>query len=722
MGIKDHSLLPPLRRFLRYVVAPFWCAMMIAVFAALPSFAQQANAPTPNPDCGGPSLTGAPTNAGTQFMLCFEQNSAPDPIVTGDHSYLDIYMASLGDLDTVTITCRRYPLLNKVFVIQPNGSQIYRITNEVLQEPLNVLDTLRDLWITSHEIADDRVVQVNSTNAIVCNGMNYKLETADAFLALPLQSAGTEYRTMCYPNSTFPLPSQFAVAAYVDNTTVTIIPAASTSGGHPGGAPFQVTLMAGQCVQIQADSVLFRNDSPPVLLDLTGSVVRADHPVAVFSGHARTEAPFPEQSSRDLLLEEMPPTSAWGNAFVLDALSVDSKATKQPGGDVMRILALDSNTVVTVNGQPWVTLNANEHVDSMIKSPLLVESSPNHPILIGEIAHSATSASGGMGDPFLAIVPPVTQTYNKYTFFSAPDTDFHYEWVIIAADTSCQSSITVDGRAIPSFFFTPVPGNTGGRSFAIYEDLLQTSGAHTISTSKTAEEGFSILSYGFGPVVSYGYAGGELLVPKRSIRIEPPPEAMGTVHTNALDFHNTAYQPAYVDSAVFVPDNPKEAAFGIHPLEDVGLEIGRVDIGGSGEFHLTSDVPLTWPISGTVKMYSHLPSYFLIEPAERHFTLYPNAVASVEQGSKLTLSVTASPNPFSVYTTIHFSIPETGDITMTLYDGVGKVARHITSSEFSAGPYSVRIDRRDLASGTYFCEIVSQKLNIHERVPIVVGE
>jgi hypothetical protein len=59
---------------------------------------------------------------------------------------------------------------------------------------------------------------------------------------------------------------------------------------------------------------------------------------------------------------------------------------------------------------------------------------------------------------------------------------------------------------------------------------------------------------------------------------------------------------------------------------------------------------------------------------------------------------------------------------MTLYDELGRVVQHVASSEFSAGPYSVRIERRGLANGVYVCEITSNKLNLHERIPIVAGE
>ncbi len=88
----------------------------------------------------------------------------------------------------------------------------------------------------------------------------------------------------------------------------------------------------------------------------------------------------------------------------------------------------------------------------------------------------------------------------------------------------------------------------------------------------------------------------------------------------------------------------------------------------------------------------------------------------------LAIRAYASPNPFSAFTTINFSIPASGDVTMTLYDELGRVVQHISSGELNSGAYAVRVERRGLATGFYTCEIVSRKLNIDQRVPIVAGE
>jgi IgGFc binding protein len=713
---------------IRSVLVPCLCAVWLAGFAAAPSGTHAQHITTlqtrtPINDtqcqCGGGGATVPPaTNAGTEFMLCFEENI--DGLYESNYSSgsdLQIYIASVGNLDTVTVTTKAYPALDTVFILQPNSSVTYDITNALIQGI-----PMHNLWIVSDEVADNTVVQVQSTSSIVCYGLNYKYTSADAFCALPLQSAGTDYRIMSYPNSQSASPntsSQFAVAAFEDNTTVTITPSVPTLGGNPAGSPFTMMLQQGQCIQVQTqDSV---NG-----LDLTGSIVSADHPITVYGSHERTEAP-PDWStvahgiSRDILLQAMPPTSTWGQAFVLDPIALESTGTTGPDGDILRVLALNDSTVVTVNGNTWVMLNHNQFADSIVTGPTLVQSSG--PILVAEIEHSDYFIGGDSpGDPSLLIVPPVDQTFNNYTFFLANNTNFTFQGLIIAANTSAQANIMLDGALIPSAEFKPISGTVNGNSFALYQQVSLTQGVHTISTTNQADQGFTILAYGLGDEVSYGYAAGSLLSPKRTIGIDYPPVTLGPVHPNFLNFHNTSYQPAYVDSAVFIPDYFKDQGYNIHPEEDVPMDIGRMNIGGSAQIHFVSDDPIFSPVSGTVKIYSHLPSYLNIEPASMRFTLYPDQASDVSQQDALALTVTATPNPFSEFTTINFSVPATGDITMILYDELGRVVQHVAYGDYSPGSYSVHIDRHGLANGVYVCEITSSQLNIHQRIPIVAGE
>ncbi len=183
---KMHSVPHSLLLTSYFLILTFYFLLFNYNFLIPKATAQQSRNPIPDTECqcGGGALTPTPTNAGTNFLLCFEENTDPyyQSVYSAD-GYLGIYCASMGDLDTVTITCNRYPNFSKVFVLEPNATFSYDITG----------DSLDDLWIVSDESVDNRVVQVHSTAPIVCYGLDYKRWSADAFCALPQEYSGTEY-------------------------------------------------------------------------------------------------------------------------------------------------------------------------------------------------------------------------------------------------------------------------------------------------------------------------------------------------------------------------------------------------------------------------------------------------------------------------------------------------------------------------------------------------
>jgi len=60
------------------------------------------------------------------------------------------------------------------------------------------------------------------------------------------------------------------------------------------------------------------------------------------------------------------------------------------------------------------------------------------------------------------------------------------------------------------------------------------------------------------------------------------------------------------------------------------------------------------------------------------------------------------PNPFNPTTTINYSIPESGFVTIKIYDVLSKEIRILVSEEKSAGIYSIKFDGSSLSSGIYF--------------------
>jgi hypothetical protein len=75
------------------------------------------------------------------------------------------------------------------------------------------------------------------------------------------------------------------------------------------------------------------------------------------------------------------------------------------------------------------------------------------------------------------------------------------------------------------------------------------------------------------------------------------------------------------------------------------------------------------------------------------------------------LSLNSYPNPFSTQVMIHYTLPDDGLVTLTLYSLDGKERRIIENHYKQAGEYQVKMDRDGLNDGIYFCrlEVVASK-------------
>jgi hypothetical protein len=65
------------------------------------------------------------------------------------------------------------------------------------------------------------------------------------------------------------------------------------------------------------------------------------------------------------------------------------------------------------------------------------------------------------------------------------------------------------------------------------------------------------------------------------------------------------------------------------------------------------------------------------------------------------------PNPFSMTTTIRWSLPETANIKLMVLDMTGKIIRTLVDVQQEAGEHSVEFNATGLAPGIYFCRLVT---------------
>ena len=65
------------------------------------------------------------------------------------------------------------------------------------------------------------------------------------------------------------------------------------------------------------------------------------------------------------------------------------------------------------------------------------------------------------------------------------------------------------------------------------------------------------------------------------------------------------------------------------------------------------------------------------------------------------------PNPFNPTTTINYSLPKAGNVTIMIYDILGREIRTLVNEEKTAGNYTVQFNGSNLSSGIYFYRMQS---------------
>ncbi len=670
-----------------------------AVISAIVSgFTLQSHAQCGNFGTGYPNVN----NAGFEFLLCFEQNAT---LTDTDPGYDEIFLATAGDSAAeVTITCKAYPNYIKHISLASRGSFSYRISDDI--NPV----------ILTSEFVDNKAVLVTSTQAIICYGMNHKMFTADAFLALPKNTASTDYRVMAFPNTPGGGPgdetqSQFCVAAFTDGTDVTITPAAQTLGGSVAGRPLHFRLDSGTCVQIQGDAL--RNNE-----DMTSSVITSTKPVVVFGGHVCAEVPVsyipPGQtsSSCDHLCEMLPPTSSWGEDFVATNFAPRSV------GDIVRVQALNDNMTVAINGVAWGSaMKAGDYRDTLIFGPIAIATSG--PAQVGEFAHTSFDQSPNNGDPFFAIVPPVNQTYTDFTFFASEDPAYTIQNVIVVAEISAKDKITLDGQPLPAAAFTDLATTLGTLQYSI-ATISVTPGAHHITTTNDVQHGFTILSYGFGLFDSYGYTAGALLRPLRGAKItadDHPGIVRSTMTKPTATVANILSTRVYLDSTQVEVLNSKK--YKVKVEENLAMDVSHLEVGESTPIHFSVTPDNNETLHLHVCAFTHSAQWMDFEPAEAYFSIPPVANSSVEE-AHASLFVQLYPNPAHDVETFFVTLPERADLQLTVYDDLGRVIQVLVDQEMTSGTYTLKMETDRLASGHYSYALRSSKLGLNERGSMVV--
>ncbi|MBI5402303.1 MAG: T9SS type A sorting domain-containing protein [Ignavibacteriae bacterium] len=85
---------------------------------------------------------------------------------------------------------------------------------------------------------------------------------------------------------------------------------------------------------------------------------------------------------------------------------------------------------------------------------------------------------------------------------------------------------------------------------------------------------------------------------------------------------------------------------------------------------------------------------------------------TVEVGSPLKFNLSQNyPNPFNPVTKINYELPKDSKVNITVFDVTGREVSKLVNQEQKAGYYTVSMDAKNLASGTYFYRLIAKSGN-----------
>ncbi|MBV8063853.1 MAG: IgGFc-binding protein [Nevskia sp.] len=430
--------------FLFYRVAALLCAAL----AAAPAHAGNG---TPS---GG-------TSSGTEFWVGFTPSFGVTPML-----FLTGSFATTG---TVSVAGIGY---SSAFTITPG-------TATTITLPTGAV-------VNNNETVENLGVHITANAAISAYGLDYEPAGTDGYLGLPVTADGTDYLVLAYnsypPGLEGTYRSQYLIVATQDNTAVSITP----SPLDVGCSPVSLMLNTGQTWRHRACGAVDE--------DVTGTHISASAPIAVFGGHECTNIPNSTYTYCNQIVEQMTPTTAWGRNFLTVPFA------GRTGGDQFRVLALNGNTQVSVNGSLSATLAAGTFYQTLLATPSTITS--NQPVLVAQYSNSASFDNNQYNaDSSEMLVPPQEQYLAAYTV-STPDsatTDITVNFINVIAPTSALAGTLLDGKPIPATDFSAI-GSTG---FSAAQEAVSV-GSHTLS----APLPLGIFSYGYGSFDNYSYTGG----------------------------------------------------------------------------------------------------------------------------------------------------------------------------------------------------------------------
>lgn len=435
-----------------------------------------------------------------------------------------------------------------------------------------------------------------SEEDVTVYALNQAETTSDAFLVLPKDALRNDYFVMSYnadllDDAGANTPSQYAIVATEDSTIVELKNTKATYNNNNGIIKLQ-----------KGDVWLVQSLTQNVGDDLTGSHITSNKPIAVFSGHQRVRVPLSARnntSSRDCLIEQLPPKSTWGRSALLVPYSQPPGVTEF-GEDRYRVIAGYDSTRVYIDSVQVTTLQSGQFYEADLTTAHLLTT--NRPVMVAQFKKTSTpqdrnGQGNQLGDPFMMMIPPAEQFLKSYRFINAQAFQdstldrfgsskivsvYKLQYVTVVVPTTSIRSLLLDNQPQSASLFRAIP-----KSQYSYATIPLNDGVHTIE----ADTGIGIYVYGYGYANSYGYIGGMSFI---QYDFNYPKIFSQRFCYNTI---GTVYDTSVADSklvrVISMPDSLKNVVVDIEkftpPIDSVHYSVALIDDQEDGSFAIEAE-------------------------------------------------------------------------------------------------------------------------------------
>lgn len=369
---------------------------------------------------------------------------------------------------------------------------VYHLTSE--KKKLDIRLPLTLCIEDAHQ--SSKTVLVNATKSIFVFVSDIQSLKGDYFIIYPVQTLGREYVASGYTSdNNVHLAIIGCISLYNDTEVMVIVPTNQSftynKTSYPGGSQIRVSLSMYQNVRING-------------FDVTGSFIKSNKPISVFSGHEFIWVPGPTRSNglptegKDKMMAQLPPISTMSTIYPIVSTQINDE-------EWVRVIALHDNTSFSIYNETSNLLHSIELKGSFYEFSISRASAAT---IVSEKPVNVVqySASGNdTGDPRMMITLSLDNYVSEYMFVvPTEDVPHHFsQLLVIIATNSSLDRIFIDGTKLTE------SGERSGQTSCHYANLLAVwlavrEGKHHVQCNLIENEYCTVYIHGYSNNNQYG--------------------------------------------------------------------------------------------------------------------------------------------------------------------------------------------------------------------------